>query len=147
MSNSIVLDNSFDSYLSKGERIGVEFNGAETIVGYELKPCAICLEDLGSTRIVKLRCDHFYHKACVEPWSQNADTCPTCRESFRWSTQILFDLRLCIGCKLLIDMNMSGIISWVWGDEKFVEYVMTAEVCLKLIHISLLHNSQILIII
>lgn len=45
--------------------------------------CCICLEDFSTTSVVsKLRCDHVFHKACVERWlSQGSNTkCPLCKQ-------------------------------------------------------------------
>ena len=50
-----------------------------------LQPCAICLEDYKSgdecRRFVK--CDHSYHKACIDPWMAQGKRCPLCREPVR----------------------------------------------------------------
>lgn len=43
--------------------------------------CPICIEDFGKDKIVKLDCNHIYHKSCLEMWiinNKNKD-CPYCR--------------------------------------------------------------------
>ena len=44
--------------------------------------CPICIEDFGKETIVKLDCNHIYHKSCLEMWiiNNNNDDCPYCRE-------------------------------------------------------------------
>jgi hypothetical protein len=42
--------------------------------------CAICLAKLEAGEpVLKLRCAHIYHRACVEPWLQQSSNCPVCR--------------------------------------------------------------------
>ena len=44
--------------------------------------CPICIEDFGKETIVKLDCNHVYHKDCLEMWiiNNNNDECPYCRK-------------------------------------------------------------------
>lgn len=42
--------------------------------------CAVCLDDM-SGACVRLPCEHSFHRACVELWLSNHDTCPICRDS------------------------------------------------------------------
>lgn len=44
------------------------------------EPCAICLDafNLGDGLIV-LRCRHYFHTVCIQPWFEAHVTCPTCR--------------------------------------------------------------------
>lgn len=39
--------------------------------------CSICLED---GYMVKLSCDHFFHKHCINKWLHHKNTCPLCRQ-------------------------------------------------------------------
>ncbi|XP_050236921.1 RING-H2 finger protein ATL66-like [Mercurialis annua] len=44
--------------------------------------CVICLEDFeeGDECRILTRCNHIYHKACVDRWILNDAHCPICRE-------------------------------------------------------------------
>jgi len=42
--------------------------------------CPICLDTMGiGSSVTRLPCKHFYHKACLTPWLNNHNSCPTCR--------------------------------------------------------------------
>jgi hypothetical protein len=43
--------------------------------------CAICLCGYKTShRASELPCKHMFHKACLNPWLKEADTCPVCRQ-------------------------------------------------------------------
>jgi hypothetical protein len=44
--------------------------------------CPICIENFEYETIVKLDCNHVYHKDCLEMWiiNGNNDECPYCRK-------------------------------------------------------------------
>lgn len=46
--------------------------------------CEICLELFYKRSCLGIieNCQHYYHKDCIEQWSQNSNTCPTCRQLF-----------------------------------------------------------------
>lgn len=46
--------------------------------------CEICLELFYKKSRLGIieNCQHYYHKDCIEQWSQNSNTCPTCRQLF-----------------------------------------------------------------
>lgn len=46
--------------------------------------CTICLEDLDHTTKIGLirACHHYYHESCIIQWSNNSNSCPTCRKLF-----------------------------------------------------------------
>jgi len=45
------------------------------------KECAICIEDFeDDAEVRQLKCDHIFHKECVDSWLLMNGTCPTCRE-------------------------------------------------------------------
>jgi len=43
--------------------------------------CAICLNDfeVGAEGVTRMPCKHLYHKACLLPWLESHNTCPSCR--------------------------------------------------------------------
>jgi hypothetical protein len=43
--------------------------------------CPICLSQFGYKEpgVVKLKCDHVFHKGCLGPWFRENHTCPMCR--------------------------------------------------------------------
>ncbi|CAF3486253.1 unnamed protein product [Rotaria sp. Silwood1] len=42
--------------------------------------CAICLSEYKTGEIVKrLRCKHFFHPECIDPWLKTSTQCPICR--------------------------------------------------------------------
>ncbi len=44
--------------------------------------CSICLENFNDTiSIIKLECNHTYHKDCITAWLNNNETCPLCRQN------------------------------------------------------------------
>ncbi|XP_050236922.1 RING-H2 finger protein ATL66-like [Mercurialis annua] len=50
--------------------------------------CVICLEDFkeGDKCKILTRCNHIYHKACVDRWIVNDAHCPICRECVQLRT-------------------------------------------------------------
>mmetsp|Transcript_9454 Transcript_9454/g.13026 ORF Transcript_9454/g.13026 Transcript_9454/m.13026 type:complete len:273 (-) Transcript_9454:165-983(-) len=49
--------------------------------------CCVCLEDFEADNteqsIVKLQCNHPFHKECVVSWLKDHNTCPVCRYEFQ----------------------------------------------------------------
>lgn len=47
-------------------------------------PCSICLDNYkeGET-IIKLNCNHIYHKSCLEKWLLKHKTCPYCKTEIK----------------------------------------------------------------
>lgn len=44
--------------------------------------CSICFENFdiqASRKVVKLECNHHFHKECVLPWLESNNSCPNCR--------------------------------------------------------------------
>lgn len=66
-------------------------------IGKRLEPvvCAVCLLNLEKgEKIRNLKCNHTFHKACVDPWLQqdSAVTCPLCRSTVL-PEEIMVELR------------------------------------------------------
>jgi len=44
--------------------------------------CSICLEEyIENNDIIKLNCDHQYHKECIKEWLKINNNCPHCRKN------------------------------------------------------------------
>ena len=43
--------------------------------------CTVCLEELSfdDETLIRMPCQHFFHRSCVETWLYEHDTCPVCR--------------------------------------------------------------------
>ena len=51
--------------------------------------CSICLDDLcegneesADKKIVKTRCNHYFHRNCIVPWLREHRKCPLCQNDF-----------------------------------------------------------------
>jgi hypothetical protein len=61
--------------------------GRKSILNFNKKTygeeCPICLEIFGEldddTLLCSLKCDHSYHKKCVNDWLSKDNSCPNCR--------------------------------------------------------------------
>jgi len=42
--------------------------------------CSICCEQLKTTVSRRLKCNHRFHKECIDQWFMRQNTCPCCRE-------------------------------------------------------------------
>ena len=42
--------------------------------------CVICLDKLASHKVVKLGCDHKFHKKCIVRWITRKPSCPLCKK-------------------------------------------------------------------
>ena len=55
-----------------------EYIVEKKLIGYE---CLICLEEFNQgQQIVMIKCDHIYHKTCIDKWFLKKKTCPLCDE-------------------------------------------------------------------
>ena len=41
--------------------------------------CIICLQDYNNDNRIDLKCNHSFHKVCLNKWKQRKDECPICR--------------------------------------------------------------------
>lgn len=50
----------------------------------EAKECTICLEELNDSSCFGYiqGCNHYYHSHCITQWSNNSNSCPTCRKLY-----------------------------------------------------------------
>lgn len=42
-------------------------------------PCPICLDDVRGKHTCKLKCEHLFHRPCIEQWVARNANCPNCR--------------------------------------------------------------------
>lgn len=45
--------------------------------------CAICQEPLHNAEMKQIKCNHVYHKNCIEEWATQSNLCPLCRQPIR----------------------------------------------------------------
>ena len=44
--------------------------------------CSICLDEYtDDDKIIKLTCNHIYHKGCIKEWFKVNKNCPNCRKN------------------------------------------------------------------
>jgi hypothetical protein len=58
------------------------FNEYSTEIKEQYKTCTLCLDDYNNESLIRqLKCNHFYHKDCIDPWVLNENyKCPICRD-------------------------------------------------------------------
>ena len=49
---------------------------------YQFPKCIICLM-VEPENVIKLKCQHMFHKDCINKWFQHSDRCPICRTNLR----------------------------------------------------------------
>jgi RING finger family protein len=53
---------------------------SESQVFMNCSSCAACLEDfIPGKNVIKIGCNHLFHRGCLENWLKNKRTCPNCR--------------------------------------------------------------------
>lgn len=88
-----------DNCFEKGMEEFVTINKVKN--SNEMCPICHCDYESGDTTSV-LHCSHFFHKNCLEKWSENGDTCPMCRKK-------IINCFLCQG-KRLIESVYNGVV-------------------------------------
>jgi len=43
--------------------------------------CSICFEEISDEEQSVLKCDHTFHKECIDEWFKKSHRCPLCRNS------------------------------------------------------------------
>lgn len=42
--------------------------------------CSVCKDEFNlESKLVKLPCNHYFHRECIKPWLEQRNSCPTCR--------------------------------------------------------------------
>ena len=60
----------------------IKENAPESIYEDDKEECTICIEKLKGKVVRTLRCNHIFHKECIDKWiCSNHNTCPNCNGS------------------------------------------------------------------
>lgn len=51
----------------------------DAVILYD-EECPICRDTLQES-VVRLPCDHYFHKSCIKNWFDEHNTCPICRKN------------------------------------------------------------------
>ena len=74
----------FDIIIKKYKNYKIEKNLLLPINIEDIKEneCSICLEEYNRDKdIIKLKCNHEYHKECIKAWFDINKNCPQCRKN------------------------------------------------------------------
>ena len=86
--------------------------------------CSICFTEYNSDNVVKLPCDHLFHKECIEKWLKTEDkennSCPLCRDV----------VLKCDGCngERLLTHNQNNIFGGYFGIYHELENITIKEI-------------------
>ena len=73
----IITGNFLNSHGGAPPANQADINSLETVENPEGE-CSIC-QELMSSFVKKMRCGHFFHFECLQPWLGLHNTCPVCR--------------------------------------------------------------------
>ena len=63
----------------------IDINSLNTLVVCDELPdntCSVCLDEFKDEDVlIKLNCEHIFHKDCLEPWLNDNRNCPLCRRN------------------------------------------------------------------
>jgi hypothetical protein len=79
---------------------------------FNIEECSICLEDLNEyNKMIKLKCNHIFHKNCLYEWSKNSNKiiynekskiilmkgkCPLCNYNYIEKLDVIKNNKCCI---------------------------------------------------
>jgi hypothetical protein len=72
----------FLNLITEQRKITRQMNGTDT----PQVECSICFEANSRDASVTKRCNHSFHKTCLEPWLKKSNRCPYCRRLIAKST-------------------------------------------------------------
>ena len=76
---NIFVDRLIDKY--KRYKIETKLLLPINIKDIKENKCSICLEEyIENNDIIKLNCEHQYHKECIKEWLKINNNCPQCRK-------------------------------------------------------------------
>lgn len=77
---NIFVDRLIDKY--KRYKIETKLLLPINIKDIKENKCSICLEEyIENNNIIKLNCEHQYHKECIKEWLKINNNCPQCRKN------------------------------------------------------------------
>ena len=80
--SQLLLIASFYDFENRSRRIDkIILESGKNTDGEVDLDCVICHEPtLGEKEVLKIRCAHLFHRACLKEWFMSSPTCPLCRE-------------------------------------------------------------------
>ena len=73
--------------LIEEERVNYPHNTVVIRENIKEEVCSICLEELfpedveNSNQVIELKCNHMFHKECLDPWIKTNKNCPLCKNN------------------------------------------------------------------
>ena len=91
---SICLEDLFNKRVSLMMERSVEESIEESVViiDHKFTEAVETVETVQPREVVRLDCDHLFHKACIEHWCVRKPTCPLCRRSLYQSSNRMISL-------------------------------------------------------
>lgn len=82
---AVIVDRNYQSPIDNLENL-TEISSVNNITYVDIEEgelnnfdfCPICLDD-DHENVIKLSCNHFFHKHCIDRWVSNNSSCPVCR--------------------------------------------------------------------
>lgn len=78
LKDKFVCINNF--YINKNINRALKISKVEKVKINGKKECCICL-DAGSSKFMKLNCEHLFHEKCIKQWIRQNNSCPICRNT------------------------------------------------------------------
>ncbi|KAL4429411.1 hypothetical protein ABPG74_020998 [Tetrahymena malaccensis] len=77
------------------ERPSLDSQDYDSKISLRETTCQICLEEIQKDeKVIKLKCTHSFHSACIRDWIKIRVTCPSCRRSIHSNKLIVQDNHL-----------------------------------------------------
>ncbi|KAL4462242.1 hypothetical protein ABPG72_003924 [Tetrahymena utriculariae] len=72
------------------ERPSLDSQDCDSKISLRETTCQICLEEIQKNeKVIKLKCTHSFHSACIRDWIKIRVTCPSCRRSIHSNKLII----------------------------------------------------------
>ena len=92
--------------------------------------CSVCLISLEKP-VIKLQCNHFFHKGCIKRWFQEKNTCPYCRFIQNWTLKTILQITIAQNwfsskfSSVLMFINKYEIIIGCYYPSLFIQSLIT----------------------